>query len=300
MNPKCHICGAEARFFMKKDGFDEYICNRCDFSFVYPQPEAEWLKNEVYSLESGYQANKNKDLSILKEDKVSKKILDFLSKTKPNGNLLDVGSSSGQFMYWARERDFDPKGVEINKRTADIAQSNGLDVYEGVLEDAPFERGNFDAVFIGDVIEHVNDPRSLIKASEEMLKPDGLLIISTPNVDCFWSRSTLILYKLFKIPWTSATPPHHLSQFSVNNLNMLMKEAGFSLIKPIFSKPPSLKYELGSLHLYKKWKATRRISDLLYMVMSFGIYSIMYYLNALLGLFLRKDFRMIMFYAKKR
>jgi 2-polyprenyl-3-methyl-5-hydroxy-6-metoxy-1,4-benzoquinol methylase len=282
---------------MEKDGFDEYRCPICNLSFVSPQPEAVWLKDKVYSYESGYQGNKKTDLSLIVEDSRSRKILDFLEKEKPEGSLLDVGCSSGQFMYWASKRGFSCSGVEINKRTADIAISNGYKVHNGFLDDAPFERQSFDVVFLGDVIEHVNDPRKFIEDVRMFLKADGLIVISTPNVDCFWSHATLTLYKLFNIPWTSATPPHHLTQFSLSNLDMLMKGFGFKNTKSFFDLPPSLKYELGALHLFKRYKQNKNVKNLLFMVFSFGLYIVVYILNYLLHLLLKRDFHMSVVYS---
>ncbi|MHB0978202.1 MAG: class I SAM-dependent methyltransferase [Minisyncoccota bacterium] len=297
MNHKCLICGGESKFLLKKDGFDEHICPKCGLSFVHPQPEAEWLRDEVYSLESGYQRNKTTDLSIEKENKRYGRMLDYIAERRPEGKLLDVGCSSGQVMYWARKRGLSPSGVEINKRTADMARENGFPVFNGFLADADYPKGDFDLIFLGDVIEHVNNPRKFIEEAKSFLKNDGLLVISTPNVNCFWSKFTLLLYKLFKIPWTSATPPYHLFQFSYENLNILMNEFGFRPEKVFYLPPPSLKYELGSLHLYKRYKQDKNLGNLFFMLFAFGVYTAVYGLNWLKYLLIKKDFQMTVVYS---
>ncbi len=299
-HPTCHICKTPSDFLVNKDGFDEYICPSCKLSFVYPAPKAEWLKEKVYSYESGYQGNKKNNLSEIPEEARTIKMMDFLSKKKPKGKLLDVGCSSGGFMFSARKRGFYCEGVEINKRTADIAVANGFRVHNGFLETAPFEKGSFDVVYLGDVIEHVNDPRSFVKTCASFLKKDGILVISTPNVDCWWSSTTLALYKMFKIPWTSLTPPHHLFQFSFDNLNTLLSEQNFQNVYSIFNRPPSLKYELGSLHLFKRFKEKKTAGNLLYMLFAFSIYSLIYGLNVVFGPFMGKDFRMAVFYERNK
>jgi len=298
MNPKCYICGSDSKFLLKKDGFDEYICNRCDLSFVHPQPTAEFLKTDVYSLESGYQRNKSADLSIEKPGKRYGRVLDFIAKEKPGGNLLDVGCSTGQFMYWARQRGFNCKGVEINKRTAETARQNGFDVFNGFLHEAVFESESFDVIFLGDVIEHVNNPRSFLKDAVSFLKKDGLLVISTPNVNCVWSKCTLLLYNMFNIPWTSATPPYHLFQFSFENLNLLTSEFKLTNAKTFFLPPPSLRYELGSLHLLGKWKKEKTISSFIFMLFSYTAYTVAYILNLVIYPFHKKDFQMSAIYKR--
>ncbi len=298
MNPKCHICGSDTQFLLKKDGFDEYICNRCNLSFVHPQPTAEFLKTDVYSLESGYQKNKSSNLSVERPGKRYGRVLNFIAKEKHGGNLLDVGCSTGQFMYWAREKGFDCKGVEINKRTADIAKQNGFEVFNGFLQDAPFQKESFDVIFLGDIIEHVNEPRNFLNEAVSYLKKDGLLIISTPNVNCFWSWYTLLAYKLFRIPWTSATPPYHLFQFSFENLNLLVGEFNLKNTKTFFLPPPSLKYEIGSLHLLTRWKKNKTFFNLFFMLFSYVAYTKAYVLNLIVHLFAKKDFQMSAIYKR--
>lgn len=299
-NSSCHICASPTHFLMKKDGFDEYICSSCELSFVYPQPSPEWLKDTVYSFESGYQSNQKQDLSTSSLDERTGKAIDFLAEERPKGKLLDVGCSNGKLMYWAKQKGFSCSGVELNKRTADMAASHGFPVHQGFLETAPFEKGSFDVVYLGDVIEHVNSPRDFIKTCVSFLKPDGLpagrqgiIAISTPNVDCFWSKITLWLYTTFGIPWSSATPPHHLFQFSYGNLNMLMNEFKFGPVKSVFTGPHALKYELGMLHLYGAWKKKRTVGSLLFMIFSYAAYTLLFGLHTILKPFLHKRYEMV-------
>jgi len=283
---------------MKKDGFDEYLCPVCDLSFVYPQPSAEWLKEKVYSYESGYQKNQKQDLSATILEERAVKALNFLAKERPNGTLLDVGCSNGKLMYWAKARGFSCSGVEINKRTADMAAANGFPVHQGFLDTCPFQKGSFDAMYLGDVIEHVNSPRDFMKTCQSFLKQDGFIAISTPNMDCMWSKTTLMLYRLFGIPWSSLTPPHHLFQFSYGNLNKLMREMGFEPVQSIFTGPRSLMYELGSLHLYGPWKRKRTVGGFLFMICSFSAYAVVFGLTRILKPFLRKRFDMVTIFER--
>ncbi len=298
MNPTCHICSTASEFLMNKDGFDEYLCPVCGLSFVFPQPGAEWLKKEVYSYESGYQGNKRNDLAARPEDSKSRQTLDFLVEKKNAGTLLDVGCSNGQFMFWAKQKGFSCTGVEINARTASIAEANGFAVHRGFLDTAPFDKESFDVVYLGDVIEHVNDPRKFIKTAGKFLKPGGFIVISTPNMDCLWAGATLRFYKIFGIPWAAATPPHHLFQFSYSNLNSLMAEQDLKPVYSVFTRPPRLKYELGSLHLLKRFKKRKTFGNFIFMVFSFAIYSVAHFINNIISPLLRKNFQMVVFYEK--
>lgn len=297
MKPNCIICNTQSDFLMNKDDFNLYKCNNCSLVFVNPQPNTDFLKDKVYSYESGYQSNKKGNYGNL-PDKKTKKIIEIIKTKFNSGKLLDVGCSSGEFMYFARRKGFDTYGVELNRRTAEIAKANNPNVYNGFLQDIKFNNEFFDIIFLGDIIEHVNSPHDFIDECKRILRKGGMIVISTPNLDCLWSKSTFILYEIFKIPWSSVTPPYHLFQFSLNNLNTFMKIKGFNNIKEIFLKPPRLAYELGSLHLLKRWKNNRNLSNLMLMIFSFSIYTLFYAIDKLFTIFKRKDFSMIVFYIK--
>lgn len=299
MKPLCHVCVCETLFLVSKNNFDLYKCSLCSLVFVYPQPSSKFLLEEVYSAKSGYQANKEQNLSRVKLSFKKIKVLDFLLKNIKGGRFLDVGCSNGDLLWFAQKASFDVWGVELNKRTADIAKKNGISVFNGFLEDAPFEDNFFDCIYLGDLIEHVNDPSKLLLHCKKILRSGGLIIISTPNLDCFWAQTTWKLYKFFSIPWSSITPPHHLFQFSVKNLDMLAHNVDLKKISMWFERPPRLLYELGATHLVKKYKYSRKIKDAAFLIFSFVLYTLMYVVDFLLTPFFKNNFGMIGVYKKR-
>jgi len=283
---------------MNKDGYDLYKCSNCELVYMNPLPLQTFLNKEVYSLESGYQGNKENDLSKTFPNKKTKDILKFLGKNKIKGRILDVGCSNGEFLYHAKKRGFEAYGVELNSRTASIALKNGLNVFKGLLHEARFENDFFDIIFLGDIIEHVLSPRDFLHECKRILKNSGTIIISTPNLDCAWAKTTIFFYKTLGIPCSSVTPPHHTFQFSGKNLDMLMMQTGFIYTNKWFYKQPRLMYELGSLHLLKKYKANKNIKNLVFMIFSFILYTLSYFAVASTRSFRRKDFGMLSIYKK--
>ncbi len=300
MEPICHICNSKSRFYLNKDDFDLFKCSSCGLVFVSPQPQEDFLVKSLYSYESGYQSNRaRQDLSSTKEQERFTVAFDYLEKIKSGGKVLDVGCGNGQMLYWAKKRGFNPFGVEVNERTALCAKSYGFDVYIGLLRDSHFPKKTFDIIFLGEIIEHVNSPKDFIEECSEFLKDDGVIAITTPNINCYWSKTTFFFYKIFKIPWSSVTPPYHLFQFDYKNLDLFMGQFGFICDKELFLRIPPLKYELGMLHLLKRYKKTKKIFDFFFMICSYVLYTITHFIFKVLHPFLQTDFQMIKIYKKR-
>jgi SAM-dependent methyltransferase len=265
--------------------------------FVVSEPSNQVKVRDLYSEQSGYQGNKKKSLIGTTASPNQEKVLSWLSRQK-KGRLLDIGCSNGEFMWLAKEAGFEVLGVELNKRTADIARGNGLNVISGFLEDAGFADNSFDYVYMGDLIEHVESPNALMEQVKRVLRQEGKVVIVTPNLDCFWSKATYKLYQWFGIPWSSLTPPYHLFQFSTLNLDSLMSHYGFTSQKHMYGLPPRLSYELGSLHLLKRYKQGKTILSLVFMCFSFFLYAVVYVMNFASKPFREKDLSVIGMYGK--
>ncbi|MEI6296929.1 MAG: class I SAM-dependent methyltransferase [bacterium] len=284
-------------FLLKKDGFSVFKCQKCDLSFVFPQPTPDMLRGSVYS--GKYQANKIAELKKVALDSKKIRIIDYIKANIQKGKkILDIGCSNGEFIFKLKEIGYECFGVELNKGTYEIAKNNGLNVQNCILEEAGFKDSFFDVIFLGDIIEHVADPDNFIRECRRILKSEGIIIISTPNMDCFWSKSTLILYNIFGIPWSSVTPPYHLYQFSVDNLDLLMKNFNFIVKDGWFSGPPVLKYELGQTHVWGNFKRDKSLGNIVKLLLTAILYPALYSINILTAPLNQKDFGMVRVYKK--
>ncbi|MFZ2522310.1 MAG: methyltransferase domain-containing protein [Minisyncoccia bacterium] len=298
MDKKCYICQSTTSFFISQQGFTFNKCKNCSLFFVDPMPTDQEL-SRVYSPTTNYQSNKiRKDYKKEKNLKFIK-IFDKLRKYElPNQKVLDVGASDGEFLYYAKNNGFEPFGVEPNKTTADLANKNNLNVFNGFLSDCNFSKNSFGLLRLGDVLEHSNNPQKLINECQSFLVSGGLLVVSIPNMDSNWVRSTYLLKKIFSIPWSILEPPHHLLYFRENNLDLFMDKEGFKKITSWYDRPPTLKYELGNTHLFGKFNKQKNLTNFLQFFFGFSLYTILYSLDYIITPLKKKDYSMVCIYKK--
>ncbi len=140
--------------------------------------------------------------------------------------LLDIGCGDDTLGYFAKNKYKEVYGVDISKEALKIAEKRGIIVKKVNLneEKLPFENEYFDAVTCLDVIEHVFEPRDLIKEINRVLKRGGILIISTPNIR-YW-RHILSLIVRGRFPRTSGDDEFwdgdHIHYFTYKDIELLL------------------------------------------------------------------------------
>jgi methionine biosynthesis protein MetW len=124
-----------------------------------------------------------------------RKVLEMLSKYELE-RILDVGCGDGNFtMLMARAcKAREVYGVEISKEGVEMARKNGVNCYQLDVdeEDLPFEDDFFDAVTALELIEHLFDTDHFLDEVYRVLKPNGLFILSTPNLASIHNRVALL------------------------------------------------------------------------------------------------------------
>lgn len=146
-----------------------------------------------------------------------------LAKSPAQIHLLDVGCSSGALLQAAVRLGFDAEGVEPAPEAARAAQSAGLRVRQGLLEEIGYDERSFDAVTLFEVIEHLPDPLRLLRECHRILRPGGLLMIGTGNRDSWTARSMGPHWEYLDISRHGG----HISFFSPRSMRIAADRAGF-------------------------------------------------------------------------
>ena len=156
--------------------------------------------------------------------KASRKILERIEKLTSKGKLLDLGSSAGFFLAEAKSRGWETTGLESSSWSKKYAEKHfGLTVYDQPLEKLSWQPESFDAVTMLDVIEHLTGPREVLSEVKKILKPNGVFVITTPNINS-------LAAKLTKEKWY-AVLPGHLFYFSPNTLEKTLLITGFRTVE---------------------------------------------------------------------
>ncbi|MCD6353203.1 MAG: class I SAM-dependent methyltransferase [Proteobacteria bacterium] len=113
---------------------------------------------------------------------VWKKYIDFIQPFKGSHiRWLDVGCAFGYLLNEAREKEISAFGVDISAYA--LKQASGLDPKpaQGLAERLPFSSETFDVVTAFDLIEHLYEPEAGLEEMVRVLKPEGILLFSTPD-----------------------------------------------------------------------------------------------------------------------
>lgn len=149
--------------------------------------------------------------------------------------LLDVGCGTGIISYFIKSKVKEIYGIDSYKEDLDRAKKRGLitKIVDFNTEKFPFREGSFNTVTCLDVIEHVLDPRVLLKEIYRVLKKDGVLIISTPNIRFTNHIYDLVIKGVF--PKTSLDQSlydgGHVHFFTYKDMLKLLVDAGFKNIQ---------------------------------------------------------------------
>ncbi|MDO8522613.1 MAG: class I SAM-dependent methyltransferase [bacterium] len=222
----CIVCNSlDSVPFSKKNGHDIVRCTACGLLFVYPIHASS---SDIYNRDYFEGASKGFGYVNYDEDKEPMKpvFLKYLNIIDAElggkrGKLLDVGAATGYFVRLARDAGYDAEGVDISEHAAMLGRAKGLRVHTGTIEDAS---GIYDCITMLDLIEHVPDPRAVIKKAASLLRRRGVLIINAPDAGSLLAR---ILGRY----WHLISPPEHLYYFNRSNMRRLLDEEGFDVAR---------------------------------------------------------------------
>jgi 2-polyprenyl-3-methyl-5-hydroxy-6-metoxy-1,4-benzoquinol methylase len=248
----CDLCGSKnPRFVLQSRGLDGPLveCTACGFRYVgkrrsaltFGRERPEETEKKIRAANTQF-----RHLRLEEEHRLAllnaRWRLELIRKVRPSGKLLEIGCARGDFLSVAREF-FDARGVEPNPDLAESA-SPIAPVHRDVIERTPWS--GFDVIASFHVIEHVDSPRSFIKAAAQRLNPSGLLVIETPNIDS-------LHFRLLKTKWRQFIPEHYYF-FTPKTMTKLLSDHDLKVEKCVsIGKYASLDLITNRLSRYVPW-----------------------------------------------
>lgn len=233
--PECNNCGSDS-FSVFLDGvsywqypgvFRLVQCQNCSLVFLHPRP----LLSEIgkYYPKDSYWGQDIAQTFLTSDWKNERaKGYDFLyqliHRYVKKGTILDIGAGTGMFLSYFKERGWETDGVELSKEAVLFAKKVfDLKLKTGDFLKFSFKKNMYDVVTLNNVLEHLHQPKETLQAIRPLLKDNGLLVITVPNIEC-------IGIKLFGKKSHLLQPPRHLYQFSERTLTNMLNRAGYTVI----------------------------------------------------------------------
>jgi len=148
-----------------------------------------------------------------------------------NQKVLDLGCGTGSFIKFLNKKNKEIEGVEISEKVAKIGQNQGLKIKISDLHQTfPYNKNTFNTITAGEIIEHIYDTDFFLKEIKRILKPNGFLILSTPNIATL-GRRLMLLFGINPLIETSLTQGSgHIRYFTINSLQKLLEKHDFKII----------------------------------------------------------------------
>tara|TARA_Y100000310_G_scaffold112639_1_gene111126 strand:+ start:193 stop:804 length:612 start_codon:yes stop_codon:yes gene_type:complete len=138
------------------------------------------------------------------------------------GKLLDIGCGAGSFMDIMRASGWAVEGVDINSAAVTYCESKNHVCSEVDVDKAswPSSEGDYNAITLFDLVEHVSDPQYLLYRISKILAPGGVVVISTPRIpaDGFGE-------------WKHLKWDEHVSYFDEVSLSKMLASLGYQLVR---------------------------------------------------------------------
>lgn len=151
-------------------------------------------------------------------------LIDGFERYRRTNRVIDVGCGAGNFLQRAALRGWEVHGTEYGRIPIETCRARGIDVIEGPLDPTRYAEGSFDVVTSFEVIEHLLDPSAELERMKKILRPGGLLYVTTPNYRC-------VGHLLAGKRWTVVNYPEHLNHFTPGTLRKLLRSKGYQPLR---------------------------------------------------------------------
>jgi SAM-dependent methyltransferase len=141
------------------------------------------------------------------------------------GRLLDFGCGGGEFLERMHWQGWRVTGLDACSDAVERIRSElRLPALLGSLPHRSLEPNSFDVITMWQSLEHVHDPREVLRQAYFLLAPSGKLVVAVPNIDS-------LPFRWFGRSWVGLDLPRHLTHFTPQTLRWMLERVGFRVIR---------------------------------------------------------------------
>jgi SAM-dependent methyltransferase len=204
-------------------------CKNCTHLYPNPMPFPKVGLDELYANPDEYFQNHELERKKLGSLDLMK---NFEKHVGGKGRFLDIGCGRGELVWAAKESGWDVEGMDPSKDFVEFGRKVlGVDIKVGILEEGMFPSNSFDAVALGGIIEHLYNPKELLKEVHRILKPNGWFWFDAPNEDGLYMQIGNLYMRLRGKDWVVVLAPtfspYHVQGFNKKSLKILMENSNF-------------------------------------------------------------------------
>jgi 2-polyprenyl-3-methyl-5-hydroxy-6-metoxy-1,4-benzoquinol methylase len=160
----------------------------------------------------------------------------LLRYRQPPARVLEVGAGHGAYTALLAWAGYDATALDLSPWVAEFAGTRfGVRYLVGPVEEQQLEPRSFDVVVANDVLEHLARPETTIRRCAELMKPDGVLVVQTPEYPSGRSYDQLVADDDLFLEHMRAPSKEHLYLFSRRGLERLLRDVG--LVEVSFEEP---------------------------------------------------------------
>lgn len=196
-------------------------CRKCGLLFVSPIPSENQILSIVEKVSQNFYKEYLAEFNSYSE--YFKNKASDIDKLTSKGQLLDIGCGPGTFLEIAKKRGWDVLGIDLSAEAIKICKKKKIKAKLATTNSLNTKSETFNVITAFQLIEHVQMPDQLLKHIFNMLKPEGYLILTTPDQQGFLS-------KIMGRFWFEYYNLEHLYFFRQSVLQNMVKNFGFQII----------------------------------------------------------------------
>jgi len=222
----CPLCGGgRQRIVVRTAQWRVMYCVTCFNAWTDPPPAQKPYEEEDFHGQFEFKrvADLPRQWRTALEDQV-RLLQDFV----PAGaGVLEIGCGEGFLLSLLSARGFDVTGIEPSTVASERGRGRGLKVHTGYFP-LPGMEESYDAVILSQVVEHIEDPRAILREVRRRLRSRGVVLLVQAN----WRG---LVPRVLKERWYAWVPDQHYWHFTPKGMTRILQEMGFEIVAVRYS-----------------------------------------------------------------